>query len=150
MVEPIRFEKGDAMQCVGIRRTHAYADAVAGIQKQWKEMASLGRIEGARGDTLYGIMCGADENSFEYMCGVEVADFAAAPAELGRIRIPAQEYAVFAVPDTREIAQVWLGIWQEWIPQSAYEIAHTPEFERYGDGFATKRVEIWASVVKKQ
>ena len=151
MIEPIRFEKGTAMQCVGIRRTHAYADAVAGIQQQWKDMAGLGRIDGALGATLYGIMCGADENGFEYMCGVEVADFGDAPAELGRIRIPEQQYAVFAVTDTARMAETWLAIWQEWIPQSAYEVAHTPEFERYPDGFATNpgapRVEIWASIV---
>jgi AraC family transcriptional regulator len=152
MIEPIRFEKGEAMQCVGIRRTHAYVEAVAGIQQQWKDMAALGRIDGAVGDTLYGIMCGADENGFEYMCGAQVPDFSDAHAALGRIRIPAQDYAVFTVPDTSAMAQTWLAIWQEWIPRSEYEMAHTPEFERYADGFATTaespRVEIWASIKK--
>ena len=149
MIEPVRIESLPAMLCVGIRRRHSYVDPSATITRQWQDFRELGPVQGARGDTTYGIMCGADAESFEYMTGVEVSDFAEAPADLGRIRIPAQTYAVFVAPDAASIGATWMAVWQEWLPRSAYEMANTPEFERYPAAFATRADEpreIWASV----
>ena len=152
MVEFDRFEHAPQMLCVGIRRHHAFADAPEGIRRQWEDFGALGAIPGARGSAAYGIMCGASAGSFEYMCAVEVESFEDAPRELGRIRIPAQEYAVFTVRDAALIPQSWMAIWQEWIPRSGHTLANTPEFERYAGGVATggpdPDVEIWASIHK--
>ena len=141
------------MLCVGIRRRHGYADAMQTIARQWEDFRALGSIAGARDGVVYGIQCGAGSQDFEYMTAVEVADFAHASSDLGRIRVPAQKYAVFAVPHARAVPQTWMSIWNEWLPRSAFALANRPEFERYPDGFATwdttPRIEIWASIVDR-
>ena len=151
MIEPERFETLPLMLCVGLRRQHPYADAQSTVQRQWTDFAALGDIPGARSPVVYGIMCGASASEFEYMCGVEVERFEDAPPQLRRIRIPAQEYAVFRHRGpSGTLAQTWLAVWQEWLPRSGFEMANTPEFERYAHGFATDTtdpgIEIWASI----
>ena len=125
------------------------ADAVRGIAAQWREFAATD-IGGARDAHAYGIMCGADADGFEYMCGVEVADFADAPAHAGRIRIPAQRYAVFLHEgDASHLHETWRAIWDEWLPASGFSMAHTPEFERYPERtgpHGAEPIEIWASI----
>ncbi len=44
----------------------------------------------------YGVCCnGDDAGNFDYIAGVEVADFSDLPREFARVRIPAQNYVVF-------------------------------------------------------
>jgi len=88
----------------------------------------------------------------EYMCAVEVTSFDQAPAGAGRMRVPAQRYAVFTHEGhVSGISKAWMRIWNEWIPRSGHRIAHTPEFERYDERFDPKTeggvVEIWCSIV---
>ena len=69
------------------------------------------------------------------------------------MRVPAQRYAVFTHQGhVSGLNGAWMRIWNEWIPQSGYRIAHTPEFERYDDRFDPKTeggiVEIWCSIVQ--
>ena len=46
-------------------------------------MPYIGNIPGQIGRTAYGVCCNSDEEgNFDYICGVEVADFSELPAEL--------------------------------------------------------------------
>jgi AraC family transcriptional regulator len=145
--EPTRFADGRPMLLAGIRRHHRYADAPRDIPKQWEAFVALGTLPGQQGATTYGAMCGNDPaaQTFEYMCAAEVADFAAVPPSLGRMRVPAQRYAVFThrgpVPELRA---TWDAIWNDWLPRSGHEPADTPDFERYDP--ATDEIEIWFPV----
>ena len=149
-----RFEDRPAMLLVGLRRTHAYADSARGIPQQWQDFAASGLLP--PGPVVsYGVMCGGDPvaQTMEYMCAVEVAGFDKAPAGAGRMRVPAQRYAVFTHEGhVSGISDAWMRIWNEWIPQSGHRIAHTPEFERYDDRFDPKTeggvVEVWCSIVR--
>jgi AraC family transcriptional regulator len=89
----------------------------------------------------------------DYIAGVEVSDFARVPAELSRLRIPEQKYAVFQHRGHVSLArQTWTAIWNQWLPEYGYKAVGGPEFERYTSSFnpATGEggFEIWIPVKK--
>ena len=152
-VEPTRFVQGRAMQLAGLRRHHSFAGAAQSIAEQWEAFRALGPIPHRRGGVFYGVLCGGDEEArtLEYMCAVEVAEFAPDAPHLGRMRVPEQHYAVFEhTGHASTISSVWRAIWHDWLPRSGHALANGPEFEVYGEGFDPRtgvgRVEIWASI----
>ena len=149
---PDRFEDGNPMLLAGLRRRHTFAGAERGIAEQWREFLSGEQIKGRVGSTFCGVMCGTDASGIEYMCGVEVESFGAIPAETGRMRVPAQRYAVFRHPPAANLGSTWRNI-MAWLAEGPYESAHRPDFERYPDApdlsIALAGVEIWVGVVKK-
>ena len=100
----------------------------------------------------YGVLCnGDDAGNTEYISGVEVSDFARLPKEFGRLRIPAQRYAVFAHRGhISTIRRVWSTIFNKWLPESGCGLAEGPEFERYGEEFVPATgnggFEIWIPI----
>lgn len=102
--------------------------------------------------TAYGVCCnGDDAGNFDYIAGVEVADFSDLPRRYGRIRIPEQRYAVFSHSDhVASIRRTVNTIWNQWLPSSGLKAADAPNFERYGETFdpATGNggFEIWIPV----
>ena len=128
---------------------------VAGIPSQWERFApSIGHIPGQVGHAAYGVICnGDDEGNYDYIAGVEVADFGALSAEWTSVRVPAQRYAVFVHRDhVSTIRRTWYTIWNRWLPESGHVLAEAPEFERYGEDFdprtGTGPVEIWISLAR--
>ncbi|MEY9358930.1 AraC family transcriptional regulator [Bradyrhizobium yuanmingense] len=104
------------------------------------------------GKVAYGVCCnGDDAGNFDYIAGVEVADFSDLPRRYGRIRIPEQRYAVFSHKDhVASIRRTVNTIWNQWLPASGLTAADAPNFERYGETFdpATGNggFEIWIPV----
>ena|SRR5688500_9307262 len=155
-IEPIRYEDGRPMLLAGIRQHHGFTEAVNTIPEQWKGFHALEKIPGQIEGVAYGVICGHDAaaGTFEYMCGIEVESFDALPTEVGRIRIHAQHYAVFLhsghISDIRITCQ---RIWNEWLPNSSYQSANKPDFEKYDHRFnrGTKsgEVEFWLSIADK-
>jgi AraC family transcriptional regulator len=152
-MEPVRFEDGRAMLLAGVRRTHSYEDAPDGIPAQWRALRELGGVPGRRGTSAYGVMCGhsAEARTLEYMAGVEVTSFHGLAPEYGRMRVPAQRYAVFAHsghPST--VRDAWDAIIHQWLPRSGWQSAETPDFEVYGERFDPRTgeggLEIWIGV----
>ncbi len=149
-----RFEDGRAMLLVGLRELHGFDDAAAGIPSQWRRFVQLGLVQHA-GATTYGVMCGTDQAArrFEYMCAVEVPSFESVRADIGRMRIPAQHYAVFTHKGhVATLRQTWDAIWSQWLPTSGFRPASTPDFERYDERFNPMTgegvIEIWFPVEK--
>ena len=141
------------MLLAGLRRHHPFATAGESIAAQWAEFRAMDSIPHARGGPRYGVLCGADmeRQAMEYMTAVEVAEFDPAAAQLGRMRVPPQHYAVFErTGPAAAVHQTWQAIWGELIPRSGYTSVHGPEFEVYGERFdartVTGVVEIWAAV----
>lgn len=146
---PPRFEDGRAMLLAGLRAHHDFDAAGAGIPAQWQRFLGFGLVP-PTGATIYGVMCGTDQaqRRFEYMCAVEVPSFEALPADFGRMRIPAQHYAVFTHKGHMStIRQTWDAIWSQWLPTSGFRPANTPDFERYDKRFNPMTgagvMEIW-------
>ena len=150
---PDRYEDGRPMLLAGVRRVHAFGDAERTIPRQWRDLQQLGRLPGQRGATAYGAMCGTspEQQTFEYLAGVEVDAFDALPREVGRMRVPAQRYAVFVHrgPITA-LRATWDAIWNDWLPRSGERPADTPDFERYDERFDPRTgagvIEIWFPV----
>jgi AraC family transcriptional regulator len=98
----------------------------------------LGNVPGQvrkRGVT-FGVSYNMDDSGFDYMASVEVSDFDNLPAEFSRLRIPAQRYAVFTHREhISTMRAVIMTIWSKWLPESDYEAADAPNFERYGEEF---------------
>ena len=147
---PVRFEAGRPMLLAGLRRRHEFAAAEAGIAAQWREFMAGHPVPGRVGPELYGVMGLADGTGFDYMCGVEVESFAGLPAETGRMRVPAQRYAVFVHGEGAPLRATWQGAF-EWLAAGPYESAHAPDFELYAPGSdplsGGGEIEIWVGVV---
>jgi predicted transcriptional regulator YdeE len=151
-VTPERFEDDKPMLIAGLRRHHSFEAAEPGIAEQWREFLSRERIPGGIDSTFYGVMCGSDALGFEYMCGVEVQSFAPLAAGIGRMRIPAQRYAVFTHPRLSTLGSTWHQI-LAWLSDSEYDSAHRPDFERYPSApnpmSVSEGVEVWVGVVER-
>jgi len=154
-LEAPRFESGRTLLIAGLGARYN-AETSAGIPAQWQRfIPHLGHIPGQIGRSAYGVICnGDDAGNIEYVCGVEVSDFANLPKDWSRVRIPEQRYAVFAHQDhISTIRRVWYTIWNQWLPESGFKTAEGPEFERYGEEFESATgnggFEIWIPIVKK-
>jgi AraC family transcriptional regulator len=146
---PPRFENGRLLLVAGLGERYSF-ETNQGIPAQWQRFAPhIGSLPGQVGRITYGVCTNADDaGNFEYVAGVEVASFDGVPAELARVRIPAQRYAVFSHHDhISTIRSSFYTIWNKWLPASGHEIADAPNFERYGETFDPRRgtggVEIW-------
>jgi AraC family transcriptional regulator len=144
-----RMEKGKVLLIAGIGARYSCESSV-GIPAQWQRFVPhLGSIFSQVGRRAFGVMSNFDDDgNFDYTCGVEVSDFSRVPADWSRVRIPAQEYAVFTHRDhISTIRSTWATIWNKWLPESGREVTDAPNFELYGEDFdsVTGRglVEIW-------
>jgi AraC family transcriptional regulator len=152
-IAPPRFETGKAMLVAGIGE-RVSTDNGAGIPALWQRFHQyVQNLPGRIGEAAYGVCCnGDDAGNFDYIAGVEVADFSDLPREFSRVRIAAQRYAVFTHTDhISTIRRTVNTIWNHWLPASGYKVADAPNFERYdvkfdpvtGDG----GLEIWIPIV---
>ena len=151
-LEPPRLQNGKRLLIAGIGARYT-CESSASIPSQWQGFAPhLGHIPGQISRTAYGVCCHNDDaGNFDYVCGVEVKDFFRIPADWSRVRIPEQKYAVFAQRDhISTIRSTWNTIWNEWLPNSDYEVADAPDFERYGEPFDSATgmggFEIWIPI----
>ena len=70
---------------------------------------------------------------YEVFVGVALADAALAPLETVIKVLPATQYAVFTIRGQAIVGDWPLAIYQEWLPTSGYELAHTFHIQ-YHDG----------------
>jgi AraC family transcriptional regulator len=147
-----RFEISKAFLVAGLgERIHCENGAV--IPGLWYRFnQTVDGIPARIGNVSYGVCCNADDaGNFDYIAGVEVADFSDLPREFSRVRIPAQKYAVFTHADhVATIRRTISTIWNHWLPASGHEAADAPNFERYDEKFDPKTgnggLEIWVPI----
>jgi len=151
-VAPPRFETGKAMLIAGVGERIS-CDNGAGIPAQWQRFhQTIDDVPARVGNVAYGVCCnGDDAGNFDYIAGVEVADFSDLPREFSRVRIPAQKYAVFTHSDhISTIRRTVSTIWNHWLPASGHEVADAPNFERYDEKFdpltGNGGLEIWVPI----
>jgi predicted transcriptional regulator YdeE len=152
--QPLRFEDGRPLLLAGLRRRHDFATAPRSVALQWQAFLPLAAtLPGRTGNHFYGAMCGADATGVEVLSGVEVSGFEALPPEVGRMRVPALRYAVFAhAGPPATLHQTWQRV-LDWLPGSGFESAQQPDFERYRadrDPLAPDAgIEVWVGVVPR-
>jgi len=73
---------------------------------------------------------------FMKWAGVPVNEEAAIPAGMAEFRIPAGKYAMFTHKGTaQEFRQTWQQIYDQWLPQSGYQLREAPHFEILGERY---------------
>jgi AraC family transcriptional regulator len=152
-LKPPRFEAGKPFLVSGIAERCTHENSGAGIPNLWHQFHhTVDHIPARIGKVAYGVCCnGDDAGNFDYVAGVEVADFSDLPREFARVRIPEQKYAVFTHAEhISTIRRTVNTIWNHWLPASGMKAADAPSFERYDENFdpATGNggLEIWVPV----
>ncbi|SFZ83399.1 AraC family transcriptional regulator [Devosia enhydra] len=150
-----RIETHPAMTLAALRERQSMSGG-AGIPEQWQRFSRwLGHLDGEIGGATFGIVgeMYADCDDFDYYCAVAVRPGTDLPAELVRLELPGQLYAIF----THEghitgIRGTIASAYGEWLPRSGYR--PTEEgfglLERYGERFdpvsGTGGAEIWIAI----
>ena len=144
-----RFEQAPALLIAGLGARYAQGGDPA-IPLQWQRfMPHIGHVPGQAGDVTYGVIANFDEdNSFDYIAGVEVKRFVDLPEGFTTIRLPARRYAVFTHRGhVSGVPATMAAIWRDWLPSSGHRFADAPFFERYDGRFNPRtgdgEVELW-------
>ena len=152
-LQPPRFETGKPLLVAGLGERYTWESGGPAIPGQWQRFSrSVQNIPGRIGPVAYGVCCnGDDAGNFDYIAGVEVADFSDLPREFSRVRIPEAKYAVFTHSDhISTIRRTVNTIWNHWLPASGLKAADAPNFERYDENFdpltGNGGLEIWIPV----
>jgi len=150
-MEP-RIETAGPLLLAGLARRYRSAEN-AEIPGQWQSFGHrLGTIPGALGADAYGVVYNVDDDSnHEYLVGVAVTSFDALPADLDRLRLAEQRYAVFHhAGHVSDIRRTCHSAFVQWIPDAGLDVVDAPFFEKYGEGFdpdsGTGGLEIWIPV----
>ncbi|CAL79431.1 putative transcriptional regulator AraC/XylS family, with a AraC_E_bind effector binding domain [Bradyrhizobium sp. ORS 278] len=130
-------------------------DNGAGIPMLWRRFNAITHeVPARRGTVAYGVCCnGDDAGNFDYVAGVEVADFSDLPRTFSRVRVPPATFAVFThAGHISSIRRTVHTIWNRWLPQSGYAVADAPNFERYDQRFDPLSghggLEIWLPLIR--
>jgi AraC family transcriptional regulator len=149
---PPRFVDGKPLLLVGMSE-HYSCETSAGVPAQWQKfLPHFPNVPGQLDHKAYGAKYNFDdESNFDYLCGVEVADFSRTPRGWANLRLPANRYAVFTHSEhISTIRRTWATIWDSWFPTSGHEVADAPHFELYDENFNSQTgvggVEIWIPV----
>lgn len=148
-LEPPRYVSGEPMLVVGLSERHSF-DTAKDIAAQWQRfMAVYGQIPDKTGSIPIGVITNLDEDgNFEYVCGAEVAKFSTIPGELIKLRVPAQNYAVFAHRDhVSTIGATYSAILNHWLAEHSRHVADGAAVERHLETFDPRTgfggIEIW-------
>jgi AraC family transcriptional regulator len=150
-LQPPRMENGGPLLIAGLGKRVGFEN-LSGLPGLWQRFGEhLGHVPGQVGVIAYGICYDTDDTGFDYIAGVEVADFASLPRDFARLGVAAQRYAVFT--HTEHVSAVrgtFIAIFNDWLPGSGYAPADAPVFERYDQRFDPRTgmggFEIWVPV----
>ncbi|MGJ7514495.1 GyrI-like domain-containing protein [Pseudomonas baetica] len=151
LAEP-RFEHGHFLLIAGLGGRFTQ-QTTAGIPALWEKfIPHIGNIPGQKGEVTYGICCNPDgKGGFEYIAGVQIDKLDDLPDQYRWVEVQPQYYAVFEHKGPLDqLPQTFQYLWHTWLPQSGYEAADAPEFERYSEDFnpnlKTGKLEIWLPI----
>ena len=146
-----RLENGRALLIAGFGERYGFENLTA-LPALWQRFGDhLGHVPDQVGPTAYGVCYNTDDTGFDYIAGVEVADFGSLPKEFVRIRIAEHRYAVFAHRGhVSGVRATFMAIFNNWLPTSGFRSADSPLFERYDEQFDPRTgmggFEIWVPI----
>ena len=135
-LEPPRFETGKAFLVAGVGERYQLTQAAPAFPICGMAFIKTSTIPGRVGQVAYGVCCnGDDAGNFDYIAGVEVADFSDLPREFAgsgsRSRIcgvhPRRPHLDHPPHRQHDL--------NHWLPQSGHKVADAPNFERYDEKF---------------
>lgn len=135
MLSP-RFSDCNTFKVVGFSRRFSMQDTT-GIPALWQSFAQhIGAIPGEVPGVTYGVCYNADDDSFDYLCGVEVRSSSDLPHGFIALEVPSNRYAIFHHPGhVTDIHGLMRAIFSDWLPSSGHHAAAAPVLERYGSEF---------------
>jgi AraC family transcriptional regulator len=144
-----RFQTGHFLLIAGLggRFTSQTTKAIPDLWEKF--IPEIGKIPGQKSEVTYGICCNPDgKGGFEYIAGVEISKLDDLPDKYRWVEVQPQHYAIFEHKGALDtLPQTFQYIWKIWLPQSGYQAADAPEFERYSEDFNPKLntgvLEIW-------
>lgn len=134
-LEGPRIVHGPRLRLAGITGRHAN---ITGLPTQWSRLIPyVNQIPGQVGHVVYGVTYNTDDaGTFDYLCGVEVSEFPVRPAELARLTIPPQTYAVFTHRDHISSVATSVGaIIEHALSDAGYTMVEGSFLERYDEAF---------------
>ncbi len=146
-----RMQDGRALLIAGLGERYRF-ETLGGLPALWQRFGEhIGHVPGQIGRVAYGVCYNTDDTGFDYIAGVEVAEFDSLPKEFCHVRVPAQHYAVFTHADhVSTVRGTFMAIFNDWLPTSGHRPADAPVFERYDDRFDSRTghggFEIWVPV----
>ena len=150
LAEP-RLELLDDLKLIGFSRLYKFEE-VASIPDQWQSFAPLiAQVSNESHPVTYGAIYHSDDDSFEYLSGVESAGTQGTPQNMARLSLRPQSYLVFSHPGhVANLRETCDAIWSDWLPASGKTVLDSPWFERYGPDFnpmtGAGGLEIWIPV----
>lgn len=154
-----RIENLTEKKLVGIRLEMSLAANLTG--ELWRAlMPRRGEISNSLSDDKYSVQIYAEPlragdfaQTFEKWAAVEVSDFDEVPAEMETLILPPGLYAVFDYRGLPGDARIFIYIFNEWLPNSGYELDDRPHFEILGEKYKNaspdSEEEIWIPVKAK-
>lgn len=148
LAEP-RFETrpGFIIAGMGDRFTFETNEGIVGL---WQAFVPyIGRVPDQVDGHTYGLCCNPGEDgSFEYIAGAQVAQVGNLPASFRHFKLAEHRYAVFRHQGhVSTLHQTFFTLFNQWLPESDYELADAPEFEQYSPDFDPSQgkgyVEVW-------
>jgi AraC family transcriptional regulator len=143
---------GPALRIAGLSARYSLGSSTD-MPGQWRKFVPhIGHIPGQVGWVTYGVLCNpAADRTIDYICGVEVSDFAQVPADFARLEIPEHRYAVFIHRGpVSSIKQTWYAIMSHGLRDAGCTEAGFPQFERYSEDFnpmtGEGTIEIWIPI----
>ncbi|WP_053005847.1 AraC family transcriptional regulator [Kiloniella spongiae] len=151
--------KKEAFHIIGISDNFG-SDNDKSVPGLWKKISCrYPEINHSKNGRAYGLCLKGSPESFTYMAAFEVDDLYNIPSGMEGLVIDEAEYAVFTFtidnqsPIGDQFSKIYQAIWGNWLPNSDYEYANTPDFELYDNRFdgnsATGEVDIWIPVIKQ-
>jgi AraC family transcriptional regulator len=151
-LSPPRMQNGRPLLIAGLGG-HFALDDLSGLPALWRRFRTdVVSVPGQIGNVAYGVCYNpGDAGQFDYIAGVEVADFADLPEDFARLRLTEQLYAVFTHEQhVSTVRGTFMAIFNEWLPSSGYQSADAAPFERYDERFdghtGMGGFEIWIPV----
>ena len=150
---PPRIEAADEILALGLRDRRSFGDLRA-IADQWRRFGpEVGAIRNKADPIPIGVLTPSDEEgAFDYVCAIEVTDFSEAPADLARLRVPAQRYTIFThAGHVSGLGATYRAILEQWLPAAGLTLAEGPSLERHRPAFDPRTgeggVDVWLPVV---
>jgi AraC family transcriptional regulator len=148
------FVKDTKRLLMDIRRKHNSQDAHKAIPVKWQEFREQYQNYAQDCPITYSVIRAGDDQGFEYMCGLEIESFDKGPADVGRIILQEQNYAVFYHQGAlAELGRTWELIFTQWLPKNNLKSAYAPSFERYDHTFKASanqyKLAIWVPILNQ-
>ena len=134
---PPRILEHRALTLVGISQ-HYKAGENAAIPSQWRRFSPhMGHIDNEVRGVSYGVVYNIDDaNTFDYLCGVEVAASGHLPDDCIELNVPARTYAVFEhAGHISTIQATFRAIWEHGLADAGARAADGPVLERYDERY---------------